>query len=65
MINIFTSSFGTAFEAVFEVLLIAVAAGILIRKNILTQEQLKAIAALGVRVLLPCLIFSNISSRTG
>ncbi|OHB48446.1 MAG: hypothetical protein A2Y10_14705 [Planctomycetes bacterium GWF2_41_51] len=56
----FTSSFGTTFQAVFQILLIALAAGILIRRNILTQEELKAISALGVRVLLPCLIFTNI-----
>ncbi|MFA5291979.1 MAG: AEC family transporter [Phycisphaerae bacterium] len=60
MINIFTNSFGTAFEAVFQILLIAIVAGVLIRKHILTQDQLKAISAIGVRVLLPCLIFSNI-----
>lgn len=60
MISIFTNSFGTTFQAVFQILLIALAAGILIRKNILTQDQLKAISAMGVRILLPCLIFTNI-----
>lgn len=60
MISIFTNSFATTFQAVFQILLIALAAGILIRRNILTQEQLKAISAIGVRVLLPCLIFTNI-----
>jgi len=58
--DIFTNSFGTTFQAVFQILLIAFAAGVLMRKNILTQEQLKAISTIGVRVLLPCLIFSNI-----
>jgi hypothetical protein len=60
MIEIFTSSFGTTFEAILQILLISVAAGLLIRKNILTQEHLKALATIGIRVLLPCLIFSNI-----
>jgi predicted permease len=60
MTNIFTSSFGAAFGAIFQVLLIALAAGLLMRKNILTQEQLKALSAIVVRVLLPCMIFSNI-----
>jgi hypothetical protein len=60
MIEIFTSSFGTAFKAIFEILLISIAASLLIRKNILTQEHLKALSTIGIRVLLPCLIFSNI-----
>jgi predicted permease len=60
MIDIFISSFGTAFKAIFEILLISIAAGLLIRKNILTQEHLKALSTMGIRVLLPCLIFSNI-----
>ena len=60
MINIFIGSFGTTFKAIFEILLISLAAGILIRKNILTQEHLKALSTIGIRVLLPCLIFSNI-----
>ncbi len=60
MIDIFVSSFGTSFKAIFEILLISVAAGVLMRKNILTQEQLKALSTIGIRVLLPCLIFSNI-----
>ena len=60
MIDIFIGSFGTTFKAIFEILLISLAAGILIRKNILTQEHLKALSAIGIRVLLPCLIFSNI-----
>jgi predicted permease len=60
MIDIFIGSFGTTFKAIFEILLISLAAGILIRKNILTQEHLKALSAIGVRILLPCLIFSNI-----
>lgn len=58
--DIFNHTFNETFKAVFQILLIAIAAGLLIRKNILTQDQLKAIAAIGVRVLLPCLIFSNI-----
>jgi predicted permease len=58
--EIFTNSFGTTFQAVLQILLIAFAAGVLMRKQILTQDQLKAISSLGVRVLLPCLTFSNI-----
>jgi predicted permease len=60
MIRIFSDSFSTTFQAVLQILLIALAAGILIRKNVLTEEQIKAISAIGVRVLLPCLTFSNI-----
>ncbi|OHB59111.1 MAG: hypothetical protein A2Y12_12840 [Planctomycetes bacterium GWF2_42_9] len=60
MITTFINSFTTTFWAVFQILLIAIAAGLLMRKNILTQEQLKAISAIGVRILLPCMTFSNI-----
>jgi predicted permease len=60
MTDIFISSFGTTFKAIFEILLISFTAGVLMRKNILTQEQLKGLSAIGIRVLLPCLIFSNI-----
>lgn len=60
MIEIFISSFGTTFQAILQILLISVAAGVLIRKNILTQEQLKALSTISIRILLPCLIFSNI-----
>jgi predicted permease len=60
MIDIFINSFGTTFQAILPILLIAAVAGFLIRKNILTQEQLKALSAICIQVLLPCLIFSNI-----
>ena len=60
MTDIFINSFGTTFKAIFEILLISFAAGVLMRKNILTQEQLKGLSTIGIRVLLPCLIFSNI-----
>ncbi len=60
MVDIFISSFGATFQAILPILLIAAVAGFLIRKNILTGEQLKALSAICIRVLLPCLIFSNI-----
>src|SRR4030042_1867134 len=60
MIDIFISSFGTTFEAILPILLIGAVAGFLIRRNVLTDEQLKALSAICIRVLLPCLIFSNI-----
>jgi predicted permease len=60
MINVFVNSFAGTFQAVLQILLIALAAGILMRKKVLSQDQLKAMSAVVVRVLLPCLTFSNI-----
>lgn len=60
MINVFMNSFGTAFQALLQVLLVSVAGGILIRKKVITQEHLKSLSTVVVRVLLPCMTFSNI-----
>ncbi|MDD5459783.1 MAG: AEC family transporter [Phycisphaerae bacterium] len=60
MLEIFVQSFGHTFGAVLQILIIAAAAGILVRKNIVTEEHVKGISSIIIRVLLPCLIFSNI-----
>lgn len=60
MADVFISSFGTTFGAILPILLIAAIAGFLVRKKFLTDEQLKALSAVCIQILLPCLIFSNI-----
>lgn len=60
MIEIFTNSFVITFKAMLQILLIAAAAGLLMRKKVITDEHLKALSAITVSVLLPCLTFSNI-----
>ncbi|MCD4831918.1 MAG: AEC family transporter [Anaerohalosphaeraceae bacterium] len=60
MIDIFINTFGATFGAVFEILLIAIVAAVLIKKNVITNQHIDALTAITVRLLLPCLIFSNI-----
>lgn len=60
MTDIFITAFGTSLTAVLQILLIALAAGLLRRKNVLTSQHVDSLAAMMVRVLLPCLIFSSI-----
>ncbi len=60
MISIFTNSFVITFNAMLQLFLIAAAAGLLMRKKIITQEHLKVLSGITVQVLLPCLTFSNI-----
>jgi len=60
MTEIFTNSFIVTFKAMLQLLLIAAAAGLLMRKKVITNEYLKALSAITVLVLLPCLTFSNI-----
>jgi hypothetical protein len=60
MINVFLNSFNATFQALLQILLVSVAGGVLIRKKVITQEHLKSLSAVVVRVLLPCMTFSNI-----
>lgn len=60
MIEIFVETFSSTFQAVLRILLIAFAAGVLVRTKVITDLHIKALSAVIVRVLLPCLIFSNI-----
>ena len=61
MIDIFTTTFSVTFIAVLKVFLVALAAGILVRKNIITQDHIKSLTGVTVKVFLPCLIFSSIT----
>lgn len=56
----FFSYFVPIFKAVFVIIIIGVASGILLRKGIITNEQIKALSHITVIVLLPCLTFAKI-----
>lgn len=60
MIEMFTETFSGMFRAMLQIFIVALGAGVLVRKRIISQEQVKGVTAVMVRVLLPCLIFSNI-----
>lgn len=60
MIEIFTGVFSSTFRAVLQIFIVALAAGFLVRKKVISQDQVKAISTVVVRVLLPCLIFASI-----
>lgn len=59
MATFFTAFIGTL-GAVFKVFMIMVAAGILVRKKIINDQQINGLSFVTVNILLPCLIFSNI-----
>lgn len=60
MINdIFFSSFLSMGEALARIFIIIIFAGVLVRKNIVSQVQIDALSKITVIVLLPSLVFSN------
>ncbi len=60
MINdIFFSSFLSMGEALARIFIIIIGAGLLVRKNIVSQTQIDALSKITVIVLLPSLVFSN------
>ncbi|MFH1614782.1 MAG: AEC family transporter [Planctomycetota bacterium] len=61
MIEAFTTAFTGIFTAVIQVFLIALGACLLVRKNIITSENITSLSAVTINVLLPCLIFSQIT----
>ena len=63
MSSIFLSTFGTIFNAIFQLSLISTAAGLLVRKQVVSQEQVQAVSTLTVNVFLPCLIVSTTITR--
>ncbi|MFH1156759.1 MAG: AEC family transporter [Pseudomonadota bacterium] len=52
----FLDTFFIMFDAIFRLFLITLAAGILVRKGIVSQEQIKGLSHFTVTVLVPCLI---------
>ncbi len=47
--------------AVLQIFLIATAAGILVRRKIISNENIKSLSSVTIQVFLPCLIFSKIT----
>lgn len=60
MIEIFIQSFGSTFLSMLKILFVVVLAGILLRKKIITQENLQGLSVVTIDVFLPCLSFTSI-----
>lgn len=61
--DVFIDSFTVMLGAVGRIFLIIIAAGILVRKNILKEDHVKALSQVTVNILLPCMLFSKISNN--
>lgn len=55
----FIQTFITVFSAIFQLFLICLAAGILVRRKIVSTQQVKALSAVTVNVFLPCLVMAK------
>jgi predicted permease len=55
----FATSFSTVFSAILQLALISAAAGLLVRKQVVSQDQVQALSAATVNVFLPCLILAK------
>lgn len=60
MLDVFVDAFSSAFIAVAKILIVALAAGIAMRRKIISDEHVKMLSMMTVRFFLPCLIFSSI-----
>ncbi|MCP3923226.1 MAG: permease [Desulfobacterales bacterium] len=49
----------TVFSAIFQLLLISLVAGILVRKNVVSKPQIKILSTVTINVFLPCLIIAK------
>ncbi len=56
------STFIPVFKAVLAIFLVAIASGILVRRNIIKQPDIQSLSHITVVILLPCLFFSKIIS---
>ena len=59
----FASTFLAVFGAIAQLLLIALAAGVLVRKRIVAPAQVESLSTVTIHVFLPCLIVSKTVSR--
>ncbi len=62
MDEIFITTFTSSLQAVGKIAVIAVVAGALTRRNVVTQGHIDGLVSITVKVFLPCLIFSKIVS---
>ncbi|MFW2366322.1 MAG: AEC family transporter [Desulforhopalus sp.] len=60
MVDIFIQSFGTTFLSMLKILFVVLLAGFLLRRNIVTQENLRGLSVTTIDVFLPCLSFTSI-----
>jgi len=58
--DLFWQTFGLMSQAMSQILLIAVAAGFLVRRGWVQDHEIQALAAVTIHVLLPCMIFSKL-----
>ncbi len=58
--DIFFQTFLPTFQAVLKVFLVIAAAGFLVRKHIISQENIKSLSVVTIDVFLPCLMFSTL-----
>ncbi|MDY0374305.1 MAG: AEC family transporter [Desulfobacterium sp.] len=49
----------TVFSAIFQLFLISLGAGILVRKNLVSKPQIQGLSAVTVNIFLPCLIMAK------
>ena len=56
----FISSFMSMSEALIRIFFIIIIAGVLVRKKVISQENINSLSKITVIVLLPSLVFSNI-----
>lgn len=57
-----TSTFIPVFKAVLAIFIIAIASGILVRRNVIKQSDIQSMSHIAIVILLPCLFFSKIIS---
>ena len=60
MPELFIKIFGSTFFSIMKLFLVILAAGILVRKKVLSQENLQGLSVATVDVFLPCLSFTSI-----
>lgn len=61
--TIFLNSFGSLFQSVMMIFLIAFVAGMMVRKKLLNSSHIKGLSIVTINILLPSLIFSKISEN--
>lgn len=53
----------TVFNAIFQLALISLAAGVLVRKGVVSSAQVQALSSITINIFLPCMIFATILMR--
>ena len=61
--SIFLNSFGSLFQSILMIFVIAFVAGLMVRKKLLTESHIKGLSIVTINILLPSLIYSKISEN--